>query len=286
MKEHITKKLIAAMIFSIAVGFAGIIGYDNGVSTVHAAELLTKTTTMECSVWSAPNTAEQYRVKKIPAGYNVTVYPEVVESTAGDGKTFYQTSKGCYILCKCFEEIVQENTAPESQSTIVAQMSTTTSTPTTIIGEGTYKVGTEIAPGEYVLMCNSSYSAYYSINKDSTGSLESIIHNGNFSYNAIVKVENGQYIELKRCTLSPISEMPLIDYTRGTMFKIGYQLPAGEYKLQANSRLGGYYAVLDDVTGSLYDISTNDNFHGQTYVTVQEGQYLELSRCTIVEKTN
>lgn len=285
MKEQMTKKLIAAIIFSIAVGFAGIMGYDNGVSTVHAAEVLTKTTTMECSVWSAPNTAEQYRVKKIPAGYNVTVYPEVVESTAGDGKTFYQTSKGCYILCKCFEGVVPENTAIETQEATTAQMSTTTSTPTIVIGEGTYKVGTDIAAGEYNLMCNSTYGGYYSINRDSTGSLYSIINNGNFSYNAIVKVEDGQYLELSRCTLSPISEMPLIDYTQGTMFKIGYQLPAGEYKLQSNSEYGGYYAVLTGLTGSIYDISTNDNFHGQTYITVQDGQYLELSRCVIVEKT-
>lgn len=108
MKEQRIKMLIAVMIFSITVGFAGIVDYGSDISTVYAAELVTKTTTMECSVWSAPNTEEQYRVKKIPAGYDVTVYPEVVESIAGDGKTFYQTSKGCYILCKCFEEAASE----------------------------------------------------------------------------------------------------------------------------------------------------------------------------------
>lgn len=164
------------------------------------------------------------------------------------------------------------------------QMSTITSTPTTVISPGTYKVGTEIAPGEYVLMCNNNYGAYYSINKDSTGSLGSIINNDNFAYNAIIKVQDGQYLGLSRCTLSPISEMPLIDYTKGTMFKIGYHLPPGEYKLQANSQYGGYYAVLKDTSGSIYDIVANDNFQGQTYVTVQDGQYLELSRCTIAEK--
>ena len=60
-------------------------------------------TTMQCSVWSAPNTAEANRVKVIPAGYEVTIDNSVTYlSTAGDGKIFYRTSKGCYILCKCF----------------------------------------------------------------------------------------------------------------------------------------------------------------------------------------
>lgn len=285
MKRQKVKALFLATMLGVSVVFAGFVGNEGGTSTVYASELVEKTTTMECSVWSAPNTAEEYRVKKIPAGHNVTVYPEVVESIAGDGKTFYQTSKGCYILCKCFDGEVQESEVVTSQEPTIPQMSTVTSTPSTVIGEGTYRVGVDISAGEYNLMCTKSYGGYYSVNKDSSGSLYSIINNGNFSYNAIVKVEDGQYLELSRCTLSPISEMPLIDYASGTMFKIGYQLPAGEYKLQSNSSYGGYYAVLSGLSGSIYDIYANNNFQGQAYVTVQDGQYLELSRCAIVEKT-
>lgn len=164
------------------------------------------------------------------------------------------------------------------------QLSTTTSTPTTIIGPGTYKVGTDIGAGEYVLLCNSDYPAYYSINSDSTGSFGSIIDNDNFSYNSIIFVSDGQYLEMKRCTLSPISEIPQIDYTKGNKFKVGYHIPAGEYKLQGNSTYSAYYAVLSNASGSVRDIISNDNFDGQAYVTVKDGQYLELSRCTIVSK--
>lgn len=68
-----------------------------------AATPKTKTiiTTQECSIWTQPNTSEKYRQKKIPAGYQVTIIPKVVQSTKGDGKTFYKTVKGAYILCKC-----------------------------------------------------------------------------------------------------------------------------------------------------------------------------------------
>ncbi|MBQ0043160.1 MAG: hypothetical protein KBS85_07600 [Lachnospiraceae bacterium] len=68
-----------------------------------AAGEVKKITTMECSVWSKPSTKPEYRVKKIPAGYTVSVYPTPVKSKDGDGKTFYKTTKGCYILCKCFD---------------------------------------------------------------------------------------------------------------------------------------------------------------------------------------
>lgn len=161
-------------------------------------------------------------------------------------------------------------------------LTTVTSTPSTVIGEGMYKVGTDIGAGIYVLMCNSEWSAYYSISSDSTGSFKSIISNGNFDYNAIIQVTDGQYLELTRCTLSPLVEMPFIDYTKGNMFLVGYHIPAGEYKLVTTSDFSGYYAVLSSLDGKIGSIASNDNFKGQAYVTVQPGQYLELSRCTFL----
>lgn len=161
-------------------------------------------------------------------------------------------------------------------------LSITTSTPTTVIGPGTYKVGTEIAAGEYVLLCNSTYSAYYAIKSDSTGDYGNIIANDNFNFNSIITVSDGQYLELKRCTLSPISEITQIDFTKGNMFKVGYHIPAGEYKLQTGDH-SGYYAVLKNPNGEIGDIVTNDNFDGQTYVTVKNGQYLLLNRCSIIQ---
>ena len=65
--------------------------------------VVTKTTTMECSVWSQPNTNEEYRVKKIPAGYPVQLIRIEVPSLRGDNKVFYRTIKGNYVLAKCFQ---------------------------------------------------------------------------------------------------------------------------------------------------------------------------------------
>lgn len=86
------------MVFAVAI-FASI--SLASTKSIAAGQTKTITTTQECSIWSKPDTSEGNRVKKIPAGWNVTIYPTVVQSTKGDGKTFYQTVKGCYILCRC-----------------------------------------------------------------------------------------------------------------------------------------------------------------------------------------
>lgn len=45
-------------------------------------------------------------MKYVDAGYQITVYPEVIQSEQGDGKTFYRTVRGSYVLCRCVEGAV------------------------------------------------------------------------------------------------------------------------------------------------------------------------------------
>lgn len=65
------------------------------------AQPITVTTTQQCSIWSAPATTEENRIKYVNEGYQITVYPEVIQSGSRDGKTFYRTVKGAYVLCRC-----------------------------------------------------------------------------------------------------------------------------------------------------------------------------------------
>lgn len=63
-------------------------------------------TVQECSVWSAPNSADsKCRVKKVPAAYEVTVYGQKFISPF-DNKEYYQTVKGKFILAKCLTPIL------------------------------------------------------------------------------------------------------------------------------------------------------------------------------------
>lgn len=67
-------------------------------------------------------------------------------------------------------------------------------------------------------------------------------------------------------------------YSAGT-YKVGQDIPAGEYKLEASGK--GYYCVYSDTSKS--DILENDNFSSVNYITLEAGQCIELSRCSMVE---
>lgn len=145
--------------------------------------------------------------------------------------------------------------------------------------KGKYKVGTDIPAGEYAVFSDNGTRAYFAVSSDSNS--DDIIFNDNFEYNSIITVYDGEYLELSRCYAVPYDESVEIDSSKtGSMFKVGKDIPAGEYKLDSgNDR--GYYCIYPDSRHN--NIISNDLFEGQNYVTVSDGQYLILSRCDIIQ---
>ena len=97
------KKWAAA--FGVAFLCVGAAGMAAPMQT-YAAEtdgVVVVETTQRCSIWSAPATTEENRVKYVDAGYQIQVYPQPIASELADGKTFYRTIKGAYVLCRCVE---------------------------------------------------------------------------------------------------------------------------------------------------------------------------------------
>ena len=148
---------------------------------------------------------------------------------------------------------------------------------------GMYKAGTDIPAGEYIL--EPSAMAYYQVATDSTGTLESIVSNDNFSGTRYITVSEGQYLTLTGCTAYPASYVSdgtiKNDNLSGGMYKVGVDIDAGEYKLTTDGN--GYYEVDSSSAGTLDAIVANENFSSDVYVTVADGQYLKLSRATLVK---
>ena len=141
----------------------------------------------------------------------------------------------------------------------------------------TYKVGSDMPAGEYVIFATDG-SGYFCLSSDSSGN--SIIANDNFDYNSIITIEEGEYLKLSRCYAEPISSAGDINTKGPAMYKIGKHLKSGEYKLEAIGSSGYYCVYSDNKQNEIYD---NDNFDGTTYVYVSDGQYLKLSRCRIID---
>ncbi len=143
----------------------------------------------------------------------------------------------------------------------------------TKIKAGTYKIGTDLPAEEYVFLAT-------------TGSLNSIISNDNVTGHTYITVNEGEYLKLRGGEAYAVSEAPSLTpkdgvYKDGT-YIVGKDIPSGEYKVTVNSNMGmGYIEVSSDSRGVLNSIITNDNIMEDSYITVQDGQYLKLSGAEI-----
>ena len=142
---------------------------------------------------------------------------------------------------------------------------------------GMYKVGVDMPAGEYIVFVNDG-TGYFCVSSDSNQ--DDILFNDNFDYNSIITINDGEYLDLSRCYAVPFEEDPEVKTTGEGMFKVGTHIPAGEYKLDAGTETG-YYCIYSNSRHD--DIISNDNFDGQNYVTVSDGQYLVLNRCKFVD---
>lgn len=148
-----------------------------------------------------------------------------------------------------------------------------------IFSAGSYRVGKDIPAGEYKITSSSSYG-YYCVYPDS--SKADILSNGNFNTCTYVAVSDGQLLEVTGASFVAIADAKPTQKLSGEgIYKVGLDIQPGEYNITAQSG-SGYYAILGTVDANdPFNIINNDNFEGNSFVTVSEGQYLEISRAAI-----
>lgn len=147
---------------------------------------------------------------------------------------------------------------------------------------GEYEVGKDIPMGEYVIMNCNGFSIYSDASKKSK-----IIDDGMQNSRQIITVKSGEYFVVKSGTIYPIATAPKYEYNNGThylvyngTYKIGTDIPAGAYDLSTGIGRVGSYAVYSDSTREKSTLIKSERFSSQAYVTVSDGQYLEIFSCT------
>lgn len=169
---------------------------------------------------------------------------------------------------------------------ITERLSSVTSTPSTVYPEGYYEVGATIPAGEYVVLSTSEWNSYYEIRTNADfESYENIVDSCYFTYNGIIRLEDGQFLSLRGCTASPIEEVPQISYIEGQMFKVGYHIPAGTYQIavdEENDFYGSCYILSAPSDSYEVVLSSALIYYGESgVITVQDGQYVQLKGCHI-----
>lgn len=146
-------------------------------------------------------------------------------------------------------------------------------------GDGQYKVGEDLPAGEYYVKCDGS-NLYVEVASDSSGELDSIIYNLNTAGGVYITVEDGEYLEISGGNLYELDKAPdrgpEDGYYKEGMYKVGEDIPAGEYNVESTGDLA-YIEVATDSRHQIEDIITNDNFENNKFITIEDGQYLTLS---------
>lgn len=153
---------------------------------------------------------------------------------------------------------------------------------------GMYKVGTDIPAGEYVLVQDDSTLAYFQVSSSSDGKFESIVANDNFDGRSIITVSDGQYLNVTRANIYSIDKAPAINKSAGYltdgMYRVGIDIPAGEYKIVPTDNVSGYYELAEDSSHLFSSIIGNGLISNEQYLTIEDGQYLKLTRAKIILK--
>lgn len=190
-----------------------------------------------------------------------------------DGPTTPTTVQTESVTKPATEETTEATTEETEPATTVPQIK--------VYDSGMYKVGSEIDAGEYFVMADPGRTAYLEVNKDSSGSFQSVVANENISTFFFITVSEGQYLSVKRGTFVKAADakVPGPDdggkYGEG-MYRVGTDIPAGEYKISPDAGDSAYIEVSSDSLGSLYSIVANENTTDPIYITVDKGQYLKV----------
>ena len=142
---------------------------------------------------------------------------------------------------------------------------------------GQYKVGSDIPAGEYLAIGKG----YLELSKTPNADIGNIIFNDNFEGQCYIDAQEGEYIKiLSELKLYPTDSAPKILPNNGKIpqgqFKVGTDVPAGEYKIIAEDN--GYFEIATGTRRDTGKIIKNQFVPtaSSLYATVENGQYLRL----------
>lgn len=144
-----------------------------------------------------------------------------------------------------------------------------------------YRVGEDISAGEYILIGNRGTKSYYEVLSNLDGTKDSILHSEEFDANRYITLNDGEILNIKDCTLVDqyVEPLDVSKYTLNGMYKVGVDIPSGEYTLKALKGTGIYEVVIDS-TNNTSSIKDSKVFDGTIEVSLTDGSYLKLSNDT------
>lgn len=149
--------------------------------------------------------------------------------------------------------------------------------PDALLGAGDYLVGEDIPAGEYYVK-STGFNMYVEDARDSSRNYDSIIFYVDTLGGSYITVQEGEHLIIEGGELYQLDRAPINKtengYYKNGMFKVGTDIPAGEYVVESSG--SGYVTVSVDSRHTYDGILSYENVESYEYVYVQEGQYLTL----------
>lgn len=223
----------------------------------------------------------------VTEGKTVTLTAMVLPSDAADKSVVWTSSNtSVAAVSNGVVEAISKGTATITATTVNGLSASCTVTVQGIewYSASEYRVGSDIPAGEYYAEQVGSSSGYYCIYQNTRK--DDIEQNDIFNNYTFFTVSSGELLSLSRCRITSaanvagsIAKQENGAYIEGC-YRVGIDIPAGEYKFTQNGKSSGYYCIYSDATKK--KIVDNDIFEGSAYCTVKAGEYLDVSRATFV----
>lgn len=165
--------------------------------------------------------------------------------------------------------------------------------PNGCLGDGLYEVGKDIPAGEYVVMSDRTLPSmdiaptfHLSVFNDDALQDDNRAVGGWVNYSAIIRVEEGQFVELLHAVMYHADQPSRLDpFTDGGMFCAGRDMPAGTYTvISTHDQYSGYCVIGTDpnVVQEQHNPVYNIPFGETEQITLQEGEYIKMEFCHLV----
>jgi len=159
-----------------------------------------------------------------------------------------------------------------------------------LLCNGTYRCGSDFAPGDYYVL--SLYGAETGYN------ISDSLNNIKYDEDKILRkihAENGQYIKIGYALLIPESMIDVNNWSKYGVFAVGVDLKPGEYKIEKTTDEcfnADYDVNVQGTTLSAYQIfdgsPENSNsikcsilFDNQEYIELKDGQYIAINNAAL-----
>ena len=148
---------------------------------------------------------------------------------------------------------------------------------------GSYLIGRDIPAGDYVLVENEDAVFASVIVREGVTEDSGLISHHLINRQAVVRLAEGRWMTLTEARAIPLAQARMREGAAGEGgYLVGATLPAGRYRVCLSDRAPlSSYSVYDGVLGSGEQLLRFEVIREETELTLNDGEYIELSGCRL-----